>query len=88
MGGGKRIDDSLSWAEALADSQLIRGKFPPDDEDWKTFEELKSETELGKERLRDFLVELKKKKKLKTFTGSAPSKTIGVCCRQVWYRLV
>jgi hypothetical protein len=88
MGSSKRTNDSLSWADALADSQLVRGKFPPSDEDWKTFEELKKEMGLGKERLRDFLIELKKKKKLKTFTGSAPSKTIGVCCRQVWYRLV
>jgi hypothetical protein len=88
MGSGKGTDDPLSWAEQLSQSQLVVGKMPPKGENWKTSEELMKELDITKDRLKDFLQELKKSKKLKYFTGSAPSKTIGVCCRQVWYRLI
>lgn len=88
MGNSERDKDNLSeWAEALSRSVITVGKLP-EGENWKTYIELKTFLGIGKEKLKILLRELNADNRLETFTGSLMSKTAGVCCRQVWYRII
>jgi hypothetical protein len=89
MGADKRNKDNVSqWAEALSKSVVTVGIHPPGyPGGWKTYLELKTHLGVGKEKLKTFLRELDSQGRLETFTGSVMSKTAGVCCRQVWYRM-
>ena len=87
MGSSKADNDALGWVNALENSSQIKGRSPKG-EGWRTFQELKSDLNIGKEKLRNFLKEVEQEGRLDTFTGSAYSEVAGVCCRQVWYRLI
>ena len=87
MGSSKTDNDSLDWVSALENSSQIKGR-RPEGEGWRTFQELKSDLDIGKEKLRNFLKEVEREGRLETYTGSQHSEVAGVCCRQVWYRLI
>ena len=71
-----------AWAAAFKDA--ICRKREPQGAGWKTYEQLKNEYKMGRNRTHDIICKLVKEGKLERFDGTVHNGTRAV--RQVWYR--